>query len=44
MAFSILGSEAGETIINDAECVAKTYPQFWEELKSIGGEVKINGK
>ena len=44
MAFSILGSQAGETIINDAECVAKTYPQFWEELKSIGGEVKINGK
>ena len=44
MAFSILGSQTGETIINDAECVAKTYPQFWEELKSIGGEVKINGK
>ena len=44
MAFSILGSEAGDTVINDAECVAKTYPQFWEELKSIGGEVKIDGK
>ncbi len=44
MAFSILGSVVGETIINDAECVAKTYPQFWEELKSIGGEVKIDGK
>ena len=44
MAFSILGSSVGETIINDAECVAKTYPQFWEELKNIGGEVKIDGK
>jgi len=44
MAFSILGSRIGKTIINDAECVAKTYPQFWEELKNIGGEVKINGK
>ncbi len=44
MAFGILGSEAGGTVINDAECIAKTYPQFWEELKSIGGEVKINGK
>lgn len=44
MAFSILGSHTGETTINDAECVAKTYPHFWEELKSIGGEVKINGK
>jgi 3-phosphoshikimate 1-carboxyvinyltransferase len=42
MAFSILGSRAGETTINDAECVAKTYPRFWDELKSIGGEVKTN--
>jgi len=44
MAFSILGSRTGKTIIKDAECVAKTYPQFWETLKSIGGEVKIDGK
>jgi len=44
MAFSILGSVAGETVINDAECVSKTFPQFWEVLKSIGGEVKIDGK
>jgi 3-phosphoshikimate 1-carboxyvinyltransferase len=44
MAFSIIGSQAGDTIINDAECVTKTYPRFWEELKSIGGEVKIDGK
>jgi 3-phosphoshikimate 1-carboxyvinyltransferase len=41
MAFSLLGSVAGGTIINNAECVAKTYPEFWETLKSIGGEVKI---
>jgi len=44
MAFSILGSVVGETVINDAECVSKTFPQFWEVLKSIGGEVKIDGK
>ncbi len=44
MAFSILGSVAGETVINDAECVSKTFPQFWEVLKSIGGEVKIDGE
>jgi len=44
MAFSILGSVAGETIINDAECVSKTYPEFWNALKSIGGEVEIDGK
>ena len=44
MAFSILGLLAGETIINNAECVSKTFPQFWDILKSIGGEVKIDGK
>ena len=44
MAFSILGSLAGGTIINNAECVSKTYPEFWDELKSIGGEGKIDGK
>jgi len=43
MAFSILGSAVGETTINDAECVSKTFPQFWDILKSIGGEVKIDG-
>jgi len=44
MAFSILGSVAGGIIINNAECVSKTYPEFWDKLKSIGGEVKIDGK
>lgn len=44
MAFSILGSAAGKTTINDAECVSKTFPQFWEVFKSIGGEVKIDGE
>ena len=44
MAFSILGSAVGETVIDGAECVAKTYPEFWDILKSIGGEVKIDGE
>ena len=44
MAFSLLGVVAGGTIIEPAECVSKTYPEFWEVLRSIGGEVKINGK
>ncbi|MCL0091251.1 3-phosphoshikimate 1-carboxyvinyltransferase [Dehalococcoidales bacterium] len=42
MAFSILGSLVGNTIINEAECVTKTFPQFWDMLKSIGG--KIDGE
>jgi len=44
MAFSLLGSVAGDTIIDSAECVTKTYPAFWDTLKSLGGEVKIDGK
>ena len=43
MAFSILGTVAGDTIIDGAGCVSKTFPQFWDVLKSIGGEVEING-
>jgi 3-phosphoshikimate 1-carboxyvinyltransferase len=44
MAFSILGSVIGDTVIEGAECVSKTYPEFWGELKNIGGEVKIDGE
>ena len=44
MAFSLLGSSVGGTVIDDAECVSKTYPEFWDILKSIGGKVKIDGK
>ena len=44
MAFSILGSAAGGMIISEAECVSKTYPEFWGILKNVGGEVKIDGK
>ncbi len=42
MAFSILGMLAGNTTIEGAECVAKTYPEFWAILKSLGGEVVLN--
>jgi 3-phosphoshikimate 1-carboxyvinyltransferase len=43
MAFSLLGAAAGGITIAGAECVSKTYPEFWEVLKSTGGEVKIDG-
>jgi 3-phosphoshikimate 1-carboxyvinyltransferase len=42
MAFSLLGSYFGGITINNAECVSKTYPEFWDILKSIGGEVKTD--
>ncbi len=42
MAFGVLSTVTGKTVINDAECVTKTYPEFWDDLRSIGGEVKQN--
>jgi 3-phosphoshikimate 1-carboxyvinyltransferase len=44
MAFGMLGVTAGDTVIDNAECVSKTYPEYWDVLRSIGGEVKLNGK
>lgn len=43
MAFSILGTLVGDTVINGAECVRKTFPEFWDILRSIGGRLEING-
>ena len=42
MAFGVLGAAIGNVIIEGAECVAKTFPDFWEALKSVGGKMKIN--
>ncbi|MGA9048661.1 MAG: 3-phosphoshikimate 1-carboxyvinyltransferase [Dehalococcoidia bacterium] len=44
MAFSIPAVVAGDTIVEGAECVSKTWPEFWEVLKSMGGEVTLDGK
>ncbi len=44
MAFSILGLLTRETIINNADCVSKTFPRFWQTLKNLGSEVAINGE
>ena len=43
-AFSVLGVVAGDTVIDGAECITKTFPQFWDILKSMGGRLKINGQ
>jgi len=44
MAFALLGTMVGETIIDGAECVSKTYPEFWDELRSLGVRVTTDGK
>jgi 3-phosphoshikimate 1-carboxyvinyltransferase len=40
MAFGVLGLAAsGETTIKDAECVSKSYPDFWEDLENLGARI-----
>ncbi|MDH7911835.1 3-phosphoshikimate 1-carboxyvinyltransferase [Winogradskyella sp. SYSU M77433] len=39
MAFAPLGLVT-DLIINDADVVSKSYPQFWEDLKTIGFNLK----
>jgi 3-phosphoshikimate 1-carboxyvinyltransferase len=50
MAFGILGAIIGGETINEmtfgkfvidgAECVAKTFPEFWNRLKAVGAEMQ----
>jgi 3-phosphoshikimate 1-carboxyvinyltransferase len=41
MSFAVLGTLAeGETIINDQDCVNKSYPGFWDDLASLGAETR----
>lgn len=40
MSFAVLALAAeGATTIQDADCVAKSYPGFWHDLEKIGGEI-----
>ncbi|WP_138432990.1 3-phosphoshikimate 1-carboxyvinyltransferase [Winogradskyella algicola] len=40
MAFAPLGLKA-TLQVNDSEVVSKSYPQFWEDLKSIGFQLEV---
>jgi 3-phosphoshikimate 1-carboxyvinyltransferase len=42
MAFAVMGSALGNVAISGAECVAKTYPDFWKDFQKIGGEITID--
>jgi 3-phosphoshikimate 1-carboxyvinyltransferase len=44
MSFGVLGAALGGTTITDAECVAKTFPDFWDTFKSLGGKVEIDAE
>ncbi len=41
MSFAVLAQAAvGETKIMNPECVSKSYPGFWEDLRGIGAEIR----
>jgi len=41
MAFSVLGLVSeGETTILNADCVSKSYPRFWEDMETIGADIR----
>jgi len=41
MAFGILGAVTGNLAVDGAECVSKTYPGFWDMLRSLGVKVAL---
>jgi 3-phosphoshikimate 1-carboxyvinyltransferase len=43
MSFGVLGTIAdGETAIRNAECVSKSYPEFWNHMKKLGARLGGN--
>ncbi|NIN64188.1 MAG: 3-phosphoshikimate 1-carboxyvinyltransferase, partial [Anaerolineae bacterium] len=42
MAFAVLALAArGESVIWNAECVSKSFPSFWNSVKSVGVNVEV---
>jgi 3-phosphoshikimate 1-carboxyvinyltransferase len=44
MAFGVMGAAVGGITITGAECVAKTFPAFWDTLKQVGVRVEAHGE
>lgn len=42
MAFTALGLRIGNTVVEGAESVSKTFPDFWEAVKDLGGRVVLH--
>ena len=42
MAFGILGAAIGDVTVDGAECVSKTYPEFWDVLAGLGVKVTFD--
>jgi 3-phosphoshikimate 1-carboxyvinyltransferase len=41
MSFAILGTKVPGIRIDNHQCVSKSYPHFWDDLKSLGVGIKI---
>jgi len=37
MSFAVLGSAIGDVTIRDAECVKKSFPDFWDVFREVTG-------
>ena len=43
MAFAVLGLAVGDTIIEGAECVSKSFPDFFDEIEKLGAKIGRKG-
>jgi 3-phosphoshikimate 1-carboxyvinyltransferase len=41
MAIAVLGAEVGGVVIEDAECVSKSWPRFWGAMGELGIPVEM---
>ncbi len=42
MAFGVIGAAIGDIVVEDAGCVSKTFPGFWDSLSSLGVKVQLD--
>ncbi len=42
MAFCALGAVVGDVTVENAGCVAKTYPEFWRDVELLGVRVQLD--
>ena len=40
MAFAPVALKDGRVVINNPQVVSKSYPRYWEDLKSVGFEIE----
>jgi 3-phosphoshikimate 1-carboxyvinyltransferase len=43
MSFALAGLATGGIVIEDPDCVAKTYPGYWDDLAALGVKLSFHG-